>query len=151
VPAGAGADWRETLRRLLPGVWLGLLVGVALIATPAPFATLAPADAGRVVRCIFAIEAPTSLALGVFLLLLERHAGLQRHERTGTSQFTAEMMLVLGALFCTVLGYYGLLPLMEQARAGAGSIGFGRLHLASTALFGLKGLLVLGLAWKAAR
>jgi hypothetical protein len=150
VDAGTGADWRETLRRFLPGVWLGLLVGVALIATPAPFATLAPADAGRVVRRIFAVEAPTSLALGVLSLLLERHAGLLRHERTGTSQFTAEMMLVLGALFCTVLGYYGLQPLMEQARAGGGT-DFGRLHLASTALFGLKGLLVLGLAWKAAR
>jgi hypothetical protein len=132
-------------------VWLGLLVGIALIATPAPFAMLAPADAGRVVRRIFAVEAPTSLALGVLLLLLERHAGLLRHERTGTSQFTAEMMLVLGALFCTVLGYYGLQPAMEQARAGGAGADFGRLHLASTALFGLKGLLVMALAWKAAQ
>jgi len=134
-------------------VWLGLLAGVALIATPAPFATLAAADAGRVVRHIFGVEAPTSLALGVLLLMLERRAGLARHGATGDSQFTTEMMCVLGALFCTVLGYYGLQPLMAQARTGAGAAGtgFARLHVAATALFGLKGLLVGTLAWRAAR
>jgi hypothetical protein len=135
----------QTLRRLLPGVWLGLLLCVALVATPAPFATLSPDDAGRVVRRIFTIEAPTSLVLGVLLLLVERRAGLARHAETGASQFTGEMMLVLGALFCTVAGHYGLQPLFEQARAGAGSIGFGQLHLASTAFFGLKILLVFAL------
>jgi len=144
-------DWRERLRRFLPGTWLGLLAGVAFIATPAPFATLATADAGRVVRHVFAIEAPASLAFGVLLLMLERHAGLVRHAATGASQFTPEMILVLGVLFCTVLGDYGLQPLMEQARAGTGSLDFGQLHLASTALFGLKGLFVLALAWKATR
>jgi hypothetical protein len=145
------ADWRERVRRFLPGVWLGLLAGVAFIATPAPFATLATADAGRVVRHVFAAEAPTSLAFGVVLLMLERRAGLEYHEATGASQFTGEMILVLGALFCTVMGYYGLQPLMEEARGGTGSFGFGALHATSTVLFGLKGLFVLALAWKAAR
>ena len=144
-------DWRERLRRFLPGAWLGLLAGIAFIATPAPFATLAATDAGRVVRHIFSIEAPMSLAFGVLLLMLERRTGLERHVATGASQFTAEMILVLGALFCTVLGHYGLQPLMEQARAGTGSVDFGRLHLASTALFGIKGLFVLALAWKATK
>jgi hypothetical protein len=144
------AEWRETLRRFLPGLWLGLIAGVALIATPAPFATLAPADAGRVVRRVFEVEAPTSLALGVLMLMLERRSGVMRHAASGDSQFTPEMMFVLGALFCTVLGHYGLQPLMAQARAGEGGIGFGRLHLASTVLFGLKGLLVGALAWRPA-
>jgi hypothetical protein len=135
----------------VPGVWLGVLVGVALIGAPAPFATLTTADAGRVVRRIFSIEAPISLAIGAFLLVLERHDGLVRHASTGASQFTAEMMLVLGALFFTVAGYYGLQPLIEQARADTASVAFGRLHLASTVLFGLKLLFVLALAWKAAR
>jgi hypothetical protein len=124
---------------------------VALIATPAPFATLAPEDAGRVVRRIFAIEAPTSLLLGMLLLFLERRAGLARHLAGQGSQATGEMMLVLGALFCTVMGYYGLQPALEQARAAGPAGGFGHLHAASVALFGLKGLLVLVLAWKAAR
>jgi hypothetical protein len=150
VPQRA-ADWKDTLRRLLPGVWFGVLLCVALIATPAPFATLGSEEAGRVVRRVFALEAPTSLGLGAFLLLLERRAGLDRHVETGTSQFTGELMLILGALFCTVAGHYGLQPLFEQARAGTGSWRFPQLHLASTVLFGLKGLLVLVLAWKATR
>ena len=138
-------------RRLLPALWLGVLVGVALIATPAPFATLSTADAGRVVRRVFAVEAPVSLVLGVVLLLLERRAGLARHEATGESQFTTDMLLVLGALFCTVFGHYGLQPLFDEARAGGGPIGFGRLHALSTGVFGLKGVLVAALAWRAAR
>ena len=36
-------------RRLLPGLWAGWLLCVAGLATPAPFALLAQADAGRVV------------------------------------------------------------------------------------------------------
>jgi hypothetical protein len=139
------------LRRLLPGIWLGLLLCVALVATPAPFATLSPEDAGRVVRRVFAIEAPTSLAFGIVLLTLERREGLARHLAGHGSQFTGEMMLALGALFCTIAGYYGLQPVLEQARAAGAAGSFGRLHAASVAFFGLKGLLVLVLAWKAAR
>jgi hypothetical protein len=51
------------------------------------------------------------------------------------------------ALFCTIAGYYGLQPLMAEARAGAGVASFAALHGASLALFGLKGLAVLALAW----
>ena len=46
----------KRLRVLLPGLWLGLLLTVALVATPAPFATLAQADAGRVVARVLAQE-----------------------------------------------------------------------------------------------
>ena len=68
------------------------------------------------------------------------------------SQFSTEMLLAAGTLFCTVAGYYGLLPAMEQARSGAvTSLTFLQLHALSLAFFGVKGLLVLALAWKAAR
>ena len=60
------------MRRLLPGLWAGVLLCVALIATPAPFATLAVADAGRVVSRILAQEAWLSLIVAVALLLLAR-------------------------------------------------------------------------------
>lgn len=142
----------ELLRRLLPGVWFGVLAAIAFVATPAAFHVLDRESAGALVRQVFAIEAPTSLALGALLLFVERRAGLDRHLATGASQFTGEMMLVLGALFCTVAGYYGLLPMMEAARAGsATALGFGQLHVLSTLFFGAKGLLVLTLALKAAR
>ena len=142
----------ETLRKLLPGVWLGLLCAVAFIAMPAAFAVLDKASAGTLARRIFAVEAPLSLALGLLLLMVERRAGVARHARSGASQFSAQMMLVAGALLCTVAGYYGLLPQMELARAGGATrLSFLQLHAISLAFFGAKGLAVLALAWKATR
>jgi hypothetical protein len=142
----------ESLRRLLPGVWFGLLVAIALIATPAASGTLDKASFGAVARAIFAREAPTSFVLGVVLLVIERRDALARHVATGVSQFSTEMTLAMTALFCTVAGYYGLQPMMEQARLGSTStLTFMQLHAISLGFFGVKGLAVLALAWKAAR
>ena len=144
------AQWQSALRRVLPGVWLGLLLCIAGVAMPAAFAVLAPEDAGRFARRIFALEAPASLVLGMLLLTLERRSGLERLAAGEPSQFTLEMQLALGTLFCTVAGYYGLQPFFAEARAGTGLLPFGLLHLASTVLFGVKTILVAVLAWKAA-
>ncbi len=142
----------ESLRRLLPGVWFGLLLAIALIATPAASMSLDRASFGAVARAIFAREAPASLILGVVLLVIERRDALARHMATGVSQFSTEMVLAIVALFCTVAGYYGLEPMMEQARSGAStSLTFMQLHAISLAFFGVKGLAVLALAWKATR
>jgi len=140
----------ETLRRLLPGVWFGALLAIALVATPAASGALDKASFGAVARAIFAREAPTSLVFGVLVLVIERRDALARHLETGATQFSPEMLLAAGALFCTVAGYYGLLPAMEQARlGGATRLSFLQLHALSLAFFGLKGLLVLALAWRA--
>jgi hypothetical protein len=128
------------LRTLLPALWLGALLAVALIAAPAAFATLNPADAGRLVARLFSHEARMSLVLGIVVVLLER-----RHARS----FSPAIMLALGAVFCTVAGYYALLPMMAAARLGQGSWSFGQLHGASLAFYGLKTLLVALLAWRA--
>jgi Domain of unknown function (DUF4149) len=141
----------DRVRRVLPGLWAGLLLGVATLATPAPFALLAAAEAGRVVGRVLAHEAYTSLALGVVLLILERlHARRAALQGQGI-QFTPGMMLCLGALFCTVAGYFGLQPLMAQARAGQGGLSFGQLHAVSAAFYLIKLGLVLALTWRAAR
>jgi hypothetical protein len=141
----------ERLRRLLPGLWCGLLLAIALVATPAASGALDRASFGAVARAIFAREAPASLAFGVLILMLERRAALDRHLADGVSQFSTEMLLAAGALFCTVAGYYGLEPVMEQARAGAATpLSFMQLHAVSLAFFGAKGLLALALAWRAA-
>jgi hypothetical protein len=66
------------------------------------------------------------------------------------SQFSTGMVLALGALFCTVLGYYAVQTQMPAARAGQGPLRFGQLHAVSAVFFGIKGLLVLVLAWRAA-
>jgi hypothetical protein len=130
----------ERLRCLVPALWLGALLAIALLAAPAAFSTLGSADAGRVVARLFAHEARLSLGLGVVVVLLER-----RRVRT----FSPPMLLALGAVFCTVAGYYALQPMMAQARLGQGSWSFGQLHTASLAFYGLKTLLVAVLAWRA--
>lgn len=140
----------ERWRRLLPGPWLGCLLCVALLGTPAAFALLERSLATRVALRMLAGEAYASLALGIVLLVLERLAA-RRGAAAGGSQFTPGMVLALGALFCTVAGYFALAPMMEAARAGQGRFGFAQLHAASVALYGLKTVLVLALAWRAAR
>ena len=141
----------ERLRRLLPGPWAGLLLAVALVATPAPFALLAQADAGRVVARILAHEAYASLALGMVLLALERVAARQHAEGGQGTQFSIGMVLAGGALFCTVAGYFGLQPVMAAARAGQGALSFGQLHALSAAFYLVKTACVLALAWRVAR
>lgn len=145
-------SFSEKLRRLLPGIWFGVLLAIALIATPAASGALDKVSFGAVARAIFAREAPTSLVFGVLILVIERRDALARHMATGVSQFSVEMTLAIAALFCTVAGYYGLEPMMEQARSGASTtLTFLQLHAISLAFFAVKGLLVLALAWKATR
>ena len=141
----------ERLRRLVPGLWAGWLLCVALLATPAVFAQLGGAEAGRLVARMLAQEAYTSLALGVVMLALERLSARQAADAGTGPQFTTGMALALGALFCTVAGYFAIQPLMPAARAGQGAFTFGQLHAASAAFYVAKGLFVLALAWRAAR
>jgi hypothetical protein len=137
-------------RALLPALWAGSLIAVATLATPAPFATLPAADAGRVVARVLAHEAHASLVLGVLVLLLERIAAKHEAASGAGSQFSVGMALALGAVFCTVLGYFAVLPLMPAARAGEGVFTFAQLHATSAACFLLKTVLVLLLAWRGA-
>ncbi len=137
---------------VLAGVWAGIVVGIGLIGAPAGFALLGtPAEAGRVAGRMFAVEAPLSLAFAVLIFLIERRRVRDRLETGGAgSQFSTDMLLALGALFCTVAGYYAIQPMMAAARAGQGPWSFGALHAASTLFYGVKGLLVLALAWRLA-
>lgn len=137
----------ERARRLLPGLWAGVLLCIALVATPAPFATLASQDAGRVVGRIFAQEAYLSLFLAIVVLVLERRAV---SSDDGRMRLTTPMLLALGAIFCTVAGFFGLQPMMAAARMSQGPWTFGQLHAASLVLFGIKILAVSWLAWIAA-
>jgi hypothetical protein len=137
-------------RLLLPGLWAGWLLCVAALATPAPFALLPQAEAGRVAGRMLAQEAYTALALGIVVLVLERLAARRAATAGEGSQFSVGMMLALGTLFCTVAGYFALQPMMAAARAGQGPLSFGQLHALSAVFYGVKVLLVLALAWRAA-
>lgn len=135
--------WLPRLRAMLSAVWLGMVLCVAALAAPAAFAVLERPEAGRLVGRLFAMEAPVSLALAMLLILIER-----RLTRDEPRAMTTDLLLAAGALFCTVAGYYALLPQMEAARAGQGSLSFGALHAISSSFFVLKGLLLLALAWR---
>ena len=131
--------WR--VRRMLPALWAGLLLGIAAIAAPAAFANLASADAGRVVGYSLAREAWVSLLLAALLLVPDRVRGTPGR---------ADALLLWGTVACTLLGYFAVQPLMVAARAGQGALSFGQLHLISTVFYGAKTVLVLALAWRMA-
>ena len=136
------------LQALLAALWGGFLLCIAFVATPSAFAVLERAQAGAFVARVFAIEAQVSLALGLVLLLIERRIARDAVEAGGASnQFSARLLLPVVALFCTIAGYYGLQPMMADAKAGHGVASFAALHGASLAFFGIKGLAVLALAW----
>ena len=139
------------LRRLLPALWAGLLLAIALVAAPSAFAVLPQHDAGRVVARLFAIEAEVSIALAMLLFLIERRRASAAAEAGQGSVISAPMLLLLGTLVCTVAGYFALLPLLEAARGGQGRWSFAALHGVSLGFYGLKTVLVLALAWRAAR
>ncbi|MBL8276059.1 MAG: DUF4149 domain-containing protein [Pelomonas sp.] len=140
------------LQALLAALWGGLLLCIAFVATPSAFAVLERAQAGAYVARVFAIEAQVSLALGLVLMMIERRLARDAAEAgQGGSQFTMRLVLPVVALFCTIAGYYGLQPLMTDARAGVGVASFAALHGVSLAFFGVKGLAVLALAWVSLR
>lgn len=137
-------------RTVLAALWLGLVVTLAAVVAPVLFAGLERAEAGRLAGNLFRIEAHVALGLAAVLFFIERRlAGLRMRAGQG-SVLSMNLLLVLGALFCTVLGYFALQPMMEAARAGQGPLSFGALHGLSSALFALKGLLLLVLVWRGA-
>jgi Domain of unknown function (DUF4149) len=118
------------------------------VAAPVAFAVLERAEAGRVAGMGFRIEAQVALGFALALFLLHRHLAAQRAAAGLGSRVSVDLLLVLGALFCTVLGYHALQPMLAAARAGQGDWSFGALHGLSSALFLIKGLLLLALVWR---
>lgn len=136
------------VRTLLAALWLGLVVALAAMVAPVLFAGLEREVAGRLAGQMFRIEAHVALGLATALFLIERRlAGLRVRAGQG-SVLSANLLLVLAALFCTVLGYFALQPMMEAARAGQGRFSFGALHGLSSVLFMVKGLALLALVWR---
>jgi len=141
----------ERLAAVLAGLWAGILLCIGAIAAPSAFATLASADAGRFVGRVFMQEAYLSLAVAIVLFMVERQRSRDAAEAGSGSVFSANLLILLGTLFCTVGGYFAVQPMMAAARAGQGTVSFMALHAVSGGLFALKGLLVLSLAWRLTR
>jgi hypothetical protein len=136
----------QRLAGVLAALWLGLVATLALVAAPTLFSMLERPLAGRLAGQMFRLEAHAALALALLLFLIER---LRRRRSGQRAAPTPELLLIAGALFCTVLGYFGLQPMMEAAKAGEPTrLGFGALHALSTLFFAVKGLLLLALVWR---
>jgi len=133
---------------VLAGLWAGVLLCIAAITAPSAFATLAAPDAGRFVSRVFMQEAYLSLGAAIVLFVIERQRARDAAEAGAGSVFSANLVILLGTLFCTVAGYFAVQPMMDAARAGTGKMSFGTLHAVSLGFFVLKGLLVLALAWR---
>ncbi|HEY4065528.1 MAG TPA: DUF4149 domain-containing protein [Burkholderiaceae bacterium] len=130
---------------VVSGLWAGILLCIAAIAAPSAFATLASPDAGRFVARVFMQEAYLSLGVAIVLFVIERQRSRFAAEMGTGSVFSANLLILLGTLFCTVAGYFAIQPMMVSARAGQGSVSFMTLHAVSGGLYALKGLLVLAL------
>ncbi len=144
--------WRDPqrIRAALASVWFGASLGVAALGAPSVFAVLPGPQAGPIVGRMLEREATLGLVLGAVLILLEHLRSRARAEAgLPGPRFSAELLLALGAVFCTVAGYHALLPWMEQARAGRGPLSFGQLHAISVAFYAVKMGLVGVLAWRA--
>lgn len=140
--------WRDPLRirAALASVWLGASLGVAALGAPSVFAVLPGPIVGRMLER----EATLGLVLGAVLIGLEHLRSRARAEAgLPGPRFSAELLLALGAVFCTVAGHHALLPWMEEARAGRGPLSFGQLHAISVAFYAVKMGLVGVLAWRA--
>jgi hypothetical protein len=140
----------ERLRRLLPGLWAGVLLCIAAMAAPAAFALLDRPLAAQMVGRFFMQEAWLSLALALVLLAIERPRARAAAARGQGSVLSPEMLLLLATVFCTVAGHFALQPLMAGARSGQGPLSFGQLHVISVGFYLAKLLCILALAWRAA-
>jgi len=140
----------ERLAAWLSGLWAGILLGIGFIGAPAAFASAPRQIAASVAGRMFEQEAYLSLAMAVVLyLLVRRRARAQAEAGTG-SVLSADVLLVLSTLFCTVAGYFAVQPMLDAARLGQGAVSFGALHALSVVMFAIKGLVVAALAWRLA-
>ena len=124
-------------RLLLITLWAGSLWAIGYVAAPTLFATLpervmAGAAAGNLLRS----EAWLSMVVGVMLLGL---IALAQDVTQGRRKLLAA--LVVSMLVCTLVNYFGLWPVMAEAKlAGEGSR-FGMLHGISMVFYLIQSLL----------
>jgi hypothetical protein len=132
-------------RLLLATLWCGSLWTVGYLVAPTLFATLSDRVlAGTIAGSLFRIEAWLSVGAALALIALDRAAS------SGARLARKRFLLIIGMLACSLIGYFGLHPLMAALRESAGPGGvmasdartqFGILHGVSSALYLVESLL----------
>jgi MFS family permease len=133
------------LRLLVTTAWVGTTWGIGYAAAPTLFSTLADRVlAGTIAGYLFRVEALVSLVAAVLMLAL-----LWPKSAVDPLARRRSLQLVVVMLLCTLLGYYGLQPMMAELKAAAGPSGvmdsamaqrFGMLHAISSVFYLVKSL-----------
>lgn len=134
----------ERVRLLVATLWAGSLWAIGYLVAPALFATLADrALAGTIAGTMFRIEAWLSVICAAILMALH---WIGNRGESGRRL----LWIASGMLACTLIGYFGLQPLMAAVREAADPGGamadglkthFGVLHGISSAFYLLQSLL----------
>jgi hypothetical protein len=104
----------NALYSIVIAIWLGSLVGIGYIAAPVLFSQLADRTlAGNLAGALFSVEAWLGMACGAYLLLYLAITHGVRSLRCGV------FWLVLPMLAATLLGHFGIQPLMAQMKLAA--------------------------------
>ncbi len=139
------------IQSLLASLWAGSVLALGGVAAPALFSVLSSQMAGQGAGRIFAIEANLSLFFAIVLFILERQRVRAEVEQGGTttSVMSTAILMILSALFLTVLGQFAIHPMIEAAKTGQPTrLSFGALHGISAAMYWLKAMVLLGLSWR---
>jgi hypothetical protein len=134
----------------LAGMWAGMIVAVGGVAAPSLFLVLERELAGKGAGRIFTLEAKLSLAFAVLIFVIERRRVRDLVDQgVAISAMTANLLLVLAALFLTIFGEFVLHPMMEAAKTGQPTaLSFGALHGVSAIMFWIRAVIVASLAWR---
>lgn len=119
------------LRLLVAALWAGSLWAVGYLVAPTLSATLAERKLfGTIAAAVFRNEAWLTVACALAMLVLVAQAKEIDAKRRRVLNW-----LVLGMLACTLIGYFGLQPVMASLRAEAGPQGV--MESPQKALFGI--------------
>jgi hypothetical protein len=124
-------------RLLLITLWAGSLWTMGYLAAPTLFATLHDRVlAGIIAGSLFRTEAWLSMGVGVVLLgllALSKDVTAQRRKLLG--------IVVVAMLACVLVNYFGLGPVMAQAKLAGDGSKFGMLHGISMVIYLVQSLL----------
>lgn len=137
----------------MAALWVGSLWTIGYVVAPTLFATLADrALAGTIAGNVFRVEAWVSLACAFILVMIQ----LRQPSGMRAGRFSS-LQLILAMAACTLIGYFGLQPLMSAMREAAAASGgvaadarrnFGILHGAASGIFVVQSLLGVALIFK---
>lgn len=134
-------------RILIATLWVGSLWTIGYLVAPALFSTLSDKVlAGTLAGQLFRIEAWLSLACAAALITIM----IPGNYASSPKQRKVLLVIVLAMVTCTLIGYFGLQPMMAALREGAGTAGimesdartkFGLLHGLSAGIYLTQSLL----------